>query len=215
MLAFSVSTSYEFNFENSNQHWLGDFADYPKDSETFYELSFGWENIPGEQSLYKKGLFLSGINHSDDLFMFVKTEVAGLKNDTNYMVTITVDLLSNVPEGQVGIGGAEGEAVYVKAGASTIEPLKILSGDQYLLNVDKGNQHTSGTNAVVIGDLANPLVNPLKRTYEVLSFNNIAMPLYVKSDHAGKMWIFVGTDSGFEGFTKYYVGKVKVNFEEK
>lgn len=214
-LVFSISKTYEFTFANSHQNWLGDFTDYPKDSEEFYELSWGWENIPYNQSIYKKGLFISGNNHSDDLFMFMKTQVGGLKSESDYYVTIMVDLLSNVPVGQSGIGGAEGEAVYVKAGAATIEPQKILSSEYYTLNVDKGNQHTGGVNAVVIGDLANPAVNPDQRTYEILSLNNISSPLSVKSDDKGNMWIFIGTDSGFEGLTKYYIGKVKVDIQEK
>jgi hypothetical protein len=215
VFAYPSAKIYEFTFNNSSQNWLGDFADYPRDSEEFYELSWGWENVPDGHSPYKKAIFLAGNNHSDDLFMYVKTPISGLKSHTNYALTFSIDLLSSVPVGQMGIGGAEGEAVYVKVGAANIEPLKILSGGQYLLNVNKGDQMSSGVNGVTIGNLANPLVDPNHRTYETLSLSNSQNPLFIKSNDEGQIWIFVGTDSGFEGITKYYIAKVKVNIQEK
>ena len=108
-----------------------------------------------------KGLYLSGINRSDDLFMFVRTPLAGLRPDTYYAATFSVLIESITPPGLVGVGGAPGESVFIKAGASTVKPRKVTrDGSFYVLNVDKGNQSSEGDNAVVIGDLANPLVDP-------------------------------------------------------
>ncbi len=44
-----------------------------------------------------------------------------------------------------GIGGSPGESVYVKAGATTEEPLIIEDSDGWLrMNIDKGNQAGEG-----------------------------------------------------------------------
>jgi hypothetical protein len=200
----------EFVFNKDHQAWVGDFADYPEGEEEFYELAWGWENITSHIN-YRKGIYLSGNNHSDDLFMFIKRPIQDLKANTLYAITFSVDLASNVPEGNFGVGGAEGEAVYVKVGASTIEPKR----EGFSLNVDKGNQQTGGKNAVVVGNLANSLVDPHNRQYERLNVNNFNNPLLVKSNDKGDVWVFVGTDSGFEGPTKFYIGKVQIHFEEK
>ena len=68
------------------------------------------------------GLYIQGHNRSDDLFMFFKKQVGGLKTDAAYTVVLSLDLATNVPTGSFGIGGSPGESVFVKAGASTAEP---------------------------------------------------------------------------------------------
>lgn len=206
-----------FTFETGNSQWLGDFADYPPEEEAFYELAWGWENLPAERtpSLFKKGIYLAGNNHSDDLFMYVKVPVTGLKANTKYLATMIVDLATDIPVGSMGSGGSEGESVYFKIGAATKEPSKLLQADRYVLNVDKGDQKTSGKNAVVVGNLANPLVDPDHRQFALKQLDNIAMPIEVTSDEMGQCWIFVGTDSGYEGITKYYIGKIDVTLHEK
>ena len=58
---------------------------------------------------------------------------------------MSIDLATNVPAGLVGIGGSPGESVFVKAGASTVEPLAEEDGSRYLrMNIDKGNQANGG-----------------------------------------------------------------------
>ncbi len=224
---FTLSSVFAGNSENTrhysfaagSQQWTGDFTDYPKGQEQFYELAWGWENLPTDQNPQKsatftKGIYLAGNNHSDDLFMYIKTPIQGLKANTQYAVTLSVNLATNVPEGKFGIGGSPGESVALKVGASTEEPIKIDRNGFYLLNVDKGNQQISGENAVVVGNLANPLVDSRNPQYAAKQVNNFNNPILVKTDSAGKLWIFVGTDSGFEGPSKYYVGEVNVNLRE-
>src|ERR1700722_503038 len=73
----------ELNFSNGSNGFVGDFADYPVGTEDFYELSWGWENLLSQTEL-KKGLYLSGNNHSDDLWMYVKRRIDGLQPNTAY-----------------------------------------------------------------------------------------------------------------------------------
>lgn len=211
-LISSETLNFDFTFSTSNDGWVGDFADYEVGQESFFELAWGWSNIPQnlppEDQL--KGMFLSGNNHSDDLFMFIKRQINGLKPNTCYELTFLVNIQDNIPPGQFGIGGSPGESVFFKVGASKIEPEKVAKGPIYRLNVDKGNQSQGGKNAIVVGNLANPLVDPDNPQYEPKSFMN-EIPLKVRTDHLGRLWLFVGTDSGFEGSTIYYIDHISVS----
>ncbi len=139
----------DFSFSQDNNQWVGDFCDYPLGGELSYELEWGWVNVP---EMNTKGMFLSGNNHSDDLFMFIKRSITGLRPNTLYDLTFTVDIVANVPVGHdAGIGGSPGGSVYFKVGAAPIEPRKLLKDNFYFLNVDKGNQSQGGKNAIVVG----------------------------------------------------------------
>jgi hypothetical protein len=210
----SEEFNFDFIFSKSNEGWVGDFADYDQSQEAFYELAWGWSNLPTELPLdgqiLKKGIYLSGNNHSDDLFMFIKRQIEGLKPDTLYELSFIVTIENNIPAGQIGIGGAPGESVFFKVGASRKEPKKVAEKGIYRLNVDKGNQSQKGKNAVVVGDLSNPLVNPSDLSYQPKHFTN-EVPLKLKTDHKGRLWVFVGTDSGFEGLTHYYIASISIH----
>lgn len=204
----------EFIFSKNANGFVGDFADYPVGEEVFYNLAWGWTTLPKElpfescQTL-TKGLFLSGDNHSDNLFMFLRRRIDGLQPNTWYALKFSVTIEDNIPPGQVGIGGSPGEDVYFKVGASRKEPRKVDVDGFYFLNVDKGFQSNSGKDAITVGNLANPLVDPSNPQYFPKQFHNDT-PLKVKTDPKGRLWIFVGTDSGFEGPTVYYVAEVTV-----
>ncbi len=206
---FSVS----FDFSQSEEGWKADFADLPSNAEdsSFYELKYGYTNLPANLGT-QKAIMLSGNNHSDDLFMFIKRKVTGLNPNTSYTLVFDVELASNAPKGSVGAGGSPGESVYLKAGASEIEPVKNVQGDQYVLNIDKGNQSEAGSNATVLGDIATPLT---VAEYTLITRNNAspsAEPLIAQSNSNGDIWLMIGTDSGFEGTTTVYYTKVKVLF---
>jgi hypothetical protein len=48
-----------------------------------------------------------------------------LNPNTNYTVTFDIELASNAPDGSIGIGGSPANSVFLKAGATLIEPLAI------------------------------------------------------------------------------------------
>lgn len=206
---------FEFVFSKDNRHWVGDFADYPVGQEALLELEWAWTNLPAPfmltstSPLLTKGMFLSGINHSDNLFMFIKRQIRNLEPHTEYALTFLVTIENNVPPGQFGIGGSPGESVFFKVGGSTHEPKKEDVNGFFLLNVDKGFQSQNGKNALTVGNLANPLVDPNNPQYEPKQFLN-ENTLNVKSDQEGRLWVFVGTDSGFEGPTNYYIAQINL-----
>ncbi len=91
---------------------------------------------------------ISGNNHSDDLWMYHKGHVAGLEPNRRYTVRFEVEIATSVASGCVGVGGAPGEDVTVKAGASTIEPGAVIIGGDWRMNIDKGQQANGGENAL-------------------------------------------------------------------
>jgi hypothetical protein len=116
---------------------------------------------------------------------------------------LDVEMASNVVAGMIGVGGAPGESVYVKAGVSQAEPLVAEDAQgQLRLTVDKGNQSTSGSAAAVLGNVAKE--NDDSEQYAILHRNNRSVQQSGTTSADGSLWIFFGTDSGFEGTTSLY-----------
>jgi len=204
---------FTFNFTNDTEGWTGDFADYPNDPgvEDSYELEFSHSALPGPLNSSDGALRQSGNNHSDDLFMFVKKKLTGLEANTDYKIDIEVEIATNVASGSFGVGGSPGEGVYIKAGASTKEPMKVLdnSDNHFRMNIDKGNQSQGGADMKLIGDFANGTdLNVYK-----LKILKTSGPVNVMSDSNGEVWIIVGTDSGFEAITTIYYNRISVKAE--
>ena len=136
--------------------------------------------------------------------MFFKRRIDGLKADATYAVFASLDLATNIPPNTFGIGGSPGESVYVKAGASTVEP--VAEGENLRLNIDKGNQSNGGASMVVLGNVAHPEV--VGREFRLKSLDNADNPVNVTTDSKGGLWLIVGTDSGFEGLSTFYYARI-------
>lgn len=205
---------FDFNFCDGSQGWVAEFSDYPPGDESFYELASGYRRLPPPLSS-RGGLFISGNNHSDDLFMYLKRRVGGFEPNTDYQVSFIVDFATDVPTGCGGVGGSPGESVFVKAGASNIEPNSVVDQLGWLrMNVDKGNQANSGANAVVIGNVANStLCEQNIRRYEIKELRS-PRPVLVTTDETGSAWLLVGTDSGFEAVTTLYYTRITAEFSK-
>ena len=164
--------------------------------EEFYELRSGHEEVHIAEA--GKGLFLSGNNHSDDLFMGYYKDLIGLVPETEYQFTVRFQLATNVGNDMIGIGGAPGESVFVKCGVASKEPENSLDSlNHFCLNIDKGSQSTSGSDMIVVGNLAKEEINS-PGEYE---FNEIETKVIARTDEAGTAYLVIGTDSGFEGVT--------------
>lgn len=207
-------TARVFDFRQGQQEWTSGFADYPPGEEAFYELDAGYRALPAEVGP-GSALFISGNNHSDDLFMFWKRRLDGLDPGRTYRVRFDqVQFASEAPGGCPGAGGAPAEAVAVKAGASTVEPLAVVQGDRYRLNVDKGNQSTGGSAALVLGNIANGRACGEPLRFALRDLDSGAQTISAAADANGALWIFVGTDSGFEATTRLYYTRVAVSLLE-
>ncbi len=212
--AISSSLHLDFDFRDGAQDWEAGFAEYSPEMEGMM-LEAGIRPLPSELGINGTGYYLQGMNHSDDLLMFLKRRLGtedGVVPGQEYRVAFTVVLASNAPSGAVGIGGSPGESVYLKAGASMAEPDVYLDSadNHYRMNVDKGEgNEPSGTAASEVGNIANGLSaeeNPryvsLKRQHE--------HQYTVNASADGELWLLVGTDSGFEGLTGIYYQRISV-----
>lgn len=196
-----------YDFATTAEGWTGDFADYPAGEEELYALEFSYSKLPAPLDITRGALKLSGKNHSDDLFMFVKREITGLTPNKQYRINFEVEIASNVANDQVGIGGSPGESVYIKAGASPLQPQK--TEDElgwYRLNIDYGNQSQGGEDMIVLGNFAN---GTSQNVYTLKTLSN-STPFLATASNTGSLWLLFGTDSGFEGETTIYINKIEV-----
>jgi hypothetical protein len=203
--------NYSVDFNISADNWSGDFADYPAgeyDSIGF-ELETERTQLPSNLGANRKGLKVSGNNYNDDLFMFIKRKVSGLDPYTDYTIVFGVELASNAPTGTIDSEGPDD--VFLKVGAVPMEPKKVIEGNHFRMNIDKGNQGQGGEDMMVIGNIA---AGPNTSTYAMIERNNTAnnAPRFVRTNSKGELWLIVGTDSSFKGLTTLYYTKVDVIF---
>jgi len=212
---YASEFEFTYNFANDAEGWIAGFADLPADyDEELYQLDSGYRGLPF--GLEGSGIYMKGHNRSDDLFMFLKREVDALKPETTYQVAFVIDLATNIPEGLAGIGGSPGESVFVKAGATAVEPLVEEDASGYLrMNIDKGNQAQEGKHVINLGDVAHPeLRESAGEEYKIKSLDNEEHLFEAATDNEGNLWFIVGTDSGFEGPTALYYSKISVILTE-
>ena len=203
--------TFTFDFHRGPQGFSAGFADYPPAHAQIYELTSDYRALPAPLEP-RSALFISGVNRSDDLFMFFKGPIAGLRPGTRYDVTVGVEIATNTPAGCFGVGGAPGESVWIKAGATAVEPLAVREGAYLRMNVDIGNQSRGGAHAVVLGNVANSRSCEQPRQWERKSFQSRTTPEPVSVPADGRAWLLFGADSGFEARTEIYFTQASVTF---
>ena len=198
------------DFSEGKDGWQAGFSEYSGNNEESYELEEGLSPLPPPLDNGQTAYRISGMNRSDDLFMYLAKRVQGLKPDVRYHGRFTVKLASNAPSGGVGAGGAPGESVGIGIGLTTDKPISVADEDNfYRMNIGKIQQCcTDGTDMVVIGDVSNgtdeDVFAPIERTGGFSA----------ETDHQGVLWLVVGTDSGYEGRTTLYYTDIEVVLEE-
>jgi len=206
----------EFDFSNDYQGWVAGFADYPVGKEADWGIGSSLAALPSPLDVSRKGILLTGTNHSDDLFMYMTRGITALTPNKSYALRFRVTLATNAPKNCVGIGGAPGESVVLKVGGTSTEPGRIVdAGQYYRANFDHGSQLTGGQDVSPVGDLANSNTNCLTPRYELKQYDSGTMPLMVNADASGRLWLVVGIDSGFEGMTSVYITSVKVDVDPR
>lgn len=204
-----MSTVIDHNFNSSTTDWVGGFADYPEGVEEDWGFSVTHSFLPSPLDTTKKGVRISGSNHSDDLFMYLTRKVSLNRPDQLYKGTFEVQFATNAAEGSVGVGGSPAHSVYMGVGLTSEEPKKVLDSTDghYRMNISKIQQATDGEDMKVIGDVSNGKSEPeytlVTRTGEFTG----------KTDSQGNLWIIVGTDSGFEAVTTLYYTRIKVELK--
>lgn len=205
------SNGVRFDFEKDDGGFVPLFADYPDDegAEEFYELRHGHDKVPISGA--GRGLFLSGNNHSDDLFMGYVKALEGFVPGRTYRFTLSFRLATDVEGDMFGIGGAPGGSVSVKCGITSTEPRSTGGpGEYFRLNIDAGVQANDGEDMIVVGDMAKR-ENTRSGEYE---FNGYQAEFETAANILGEVWLIVGTDSGFEGTSSWYLDDVEVRWED-
>lgn len=197
---------------HSTEDWIAGFSDYPADwEESRFEFQFEHAELPDEVNQNSRSLLVSGRNISDDLFMFLKKEISGLKPNHRYLVSFELEVASQYPEESAGIGGSPGASVFLKAGATDTEPQAVVENGEIRMNIDKGSQSQGGEDMQVLGNIGIP---GEEFRYQLIQRDNLQNPLSVQTDASGNLWVIVGTDSGFEGTTTLYYNTIEVTLEE-
>jgi hypothetical protein len=196
-----VASSFAAGFDG----WQASYADYTPGQEATIGFASGHEQLPAPLDA-SAGVYLASDNRSDDVFMYLWRPVTGLAPNRRYRVEVSVTFATNAPAGCFGIGGSPGESVYLKAGASPREPANVITNGLVVPNFDKGNQAESGLDAVAIGDFTQPTPGDdcLAPSYQRKTLTTGNSPPFVTSDAEGRLWLVIGTDSGYEGHTRAY-----------
>ena len=198
---------YQSTFQDNSNGWIPDIVDYSTDQDTSMRFKAARASLPTPLDVTRQSLMLSSMNRSDDAFMFLKKKVVGLQSNTNYTLTFEIELASQYATNSMGIGGSPGGSVYLKAGATSVEPVKVLKDNYYSLNIDKGAQIADGKDAITLGNIG---IGDDATGYKLITRSNADKPFTVRSNDKGELWLLVGTDSGYEGLTTLYYSSIKV-----
>jgi hypothetical protein len=204
--------TFDLDFTSETHGWKAGFSDFNVGDEEQMELAGGHEPLPAEVGQEGRGLFVGATNRSDDVFMFRTGRVDGLEPETTYGVSFLVEFATEAPSGCVGVGGAPGESVHLKVGATPVEPEPVVDDGYYQMNIDKGNQFASGSDAIRIGDVANSNTDCLDWVWEMKSVESDD-PFEARADSDGGVWLLVGTDSGFEARTELFYTRYRAVFQ--
>ncbi len=211
-----------FSFATGTDGFTADFADYSPGQEIGPNgILFQSEvrRLPAPLD-NRFGLLVGGTNRSDDLFMFIWREVSGLMPGQRYRVATQVTIATNVPAGCVGVGGPPGEGVAIKAGASPVKPAKAVSnspgsGGNLRVNFEKdaGPLPIGGNQVFTIGDFSGGGGTCNQGIYALKTLISPADRIpTLTADSIGRLWIVIGTDSGFEARTEIYYLEGAVTF---
>lgn len=189
------------------------FLDYPDGEEDFFALTSGHGPLPGEWSM-RRGMMISGDNHSDDLMMVLMRPLDGFEPDTRYRVELEMQFATNVPSGCAGVGGSPGESVYMRLGASGERPGAEIVGGMRRANLDLGQQAGAGADALSAGNMANGLddswCTAANSPWRLKRVSTAGQALEVTADADGRIWVYGLSDSGFEATTTWYLTEFAV-----
>lgn len=200
-----------WTFTDSLHGFAADGTDFHPDTRG--EVTASLEAVPDSDA--ERGLRVVADNRSDDLWHFLWREIGpadGIVAGTRYTATITLRVASDVASGCMGVGGSP-DSVTLKGGVVDVVPGPVAQADGYIgFTADKGNQVQVGPEAVDLGTIgtAGTSCEGSGNPWEVLERTG-TMTATATDD--GRLWAYVGGDSGFESATTLYYLSVGVTLD--
>jgi hypothetical protein len=205
LYSHAFSQSYNYDLESGVQGWIPDFADYPNGDSLSYQLNWIHTALPPDLVPTQNGIFMDGLNYSDDLFFFIKKQISGLNPSTNYSVVFSIDVATN--ENIFMLGGSD---LMLKAGATVLEPIKQTdSSGMVRVNINKNNQSSPGYDMDTMGPVRHAFNDTM---YHLFTLDNMSHPFSITTGSTGNLWLIVGAESMFESYAKIYFAAVNVTF---
>jgi hypothetical protein len=207
----SIASSYSMA---QSEGWSGDFSDYPLYREEDMGLESGFRPLPAPFDTTRKSYYIAGTNLGEDLFLFAKTRMENLREGTRYRLNFEATVAINSPDSCGSDSLTNRGEIYIKAGASFPEPVPIQDNDRdsvrYRLNIDKGRYGHDGSNAVVLGSITSGSTCDPVHPYRLYNMES-AGTVTVEADANGSVWIFIGTETSYNGRTSVYYTRFHVN----
>ena len=204
------STTLDFDMGVAGQaaDWEVGGADFPAGRAADVGLVGEVRTLPSPLPATQTALYQSGTNVSGDLFVFLKKRWTGLLPNTSYAIAIAVEYASNV---QSGCTTGVGPSVWIKAGASDLEPEAVADAQGvYRMNIDKGVQSAAGS-FTQLGDIRNGLSGcPSPGTFALNTTGRQRQSLAINTDVDGAFWLFVGTQSTALARHEVYITHIRV-----
>ena len=129
----SPDGTYAFDFRNGTQGWV------PGAPQFYGNLTAELRPLAGGLASQGSGLFIQIVS-SDNPLVYYKRRVTGLSPTASYRVTFSIEIATNTPSGCLGFGGYAAEKTFVRAGATTGEPITTQeagpTGPSYRYNFD-------------------------------------------------------------------------------
>lgn len=218
-----AAVSFAFDFRSGAQGWQGGVADYYLSEEADLQLDLGFRALPAEVTPSGSALFANSKNAHGlpGTFTYYSRRVSGLDASRKYDVSFDLEIATDTPSGCGGIEAPPGEGVFLKAGAST-DPLTSgveagPNGGIQRVSLKKGEGSSDGTEALVLGNMANGdpcnVVIPgvgLSRTWRLKSMARSGVS--ITTDASGNATLLFGTDAGALVVTRVYFTRFSATF---
>jgi len=202
-----------FDFESADQLWEGGISDYPLDFKDSLHYYVANEQLTSANAVYDgNSLSISADNPHGDLFYYFKKKISGFKPKTTYKLDFEFLLFSELGDNQ---SIPKDQDLFLKMGGVNFDPSLRTEqrhfSEYVTLNVDKGGSNEgSGKDIVNLGSMK----NFLKDQPGSVSGNTFDVPMEVKSDADGAIWLLIGVDSGVKSPLTFSLAAVTVYYSE-
>lgn len=203
----SNTSTLPFDFSVVGENYSLVSADYPAARVGDVSPDGGLRNLPSPLPT-QPSLFTAATNVTGSAFVLLKKHLTGLPPGTTYSVSISLDYASNISSGcTTGLG----PAVFLKAGATSTEPVAVADGSGNLrMNINKGTG-SAGGDYTALGDIRNGTSGcPTPGVYTARSTIYQNQPVNLTTDANGGFWLWVATESTAPGRHEVYFIKLNL-----